>query len=266
MLKLISTASVALALTLGIGTSHAAFELSDENSVLAGEVTVGEFEVSDFVVDGLDQLFSHTLSYSVDGGPQSSFGTLDIVTERTGTLNTDFDGTGLPDNLFATYSDPDGRFNIEVNYRLEGGQPGSATADLAQQIQVNNTSGGDLDFSLVYFANYDIAGDFLGDTALEVNANTIVQSDGDQFVETVFTPAGAIDISETMFVPFALGEQDDSSGDTNWTLTWDTVIQEGGTFNVSLDTRAIVPEPASMVLFVTGLLLTGRGLRRPRKR
>ncbi|MFW5683091.1 MAG: PEP-CTERM sorting domain-containing protein [Phycisphaeraceae bacterium] len=266
MLKLIPIASAALALSLGAGTSHAAFELSDENSVLAGDVTTGEFDVEDFVVDGVDQLFSHTLSYSVDGQPQASFGTLDVVTERTGTLNTDFDGSGEPDNLFATFADPDGRFNIEVNNRLEGGQPGSGVADLAQQIQVNNTSSGDLEFSLFYFANYDIAGDFLGDAAIADNANTIVQSDGDQFVETVFTPAGAIDISQTIFVPFAIGEEDDSSGDTSWTLQWDTVIQEGGTFNVSLDTRAIVPEPGTMVLFVTGLLLTGRGLRRPRKR
>lgn len=266
MSKLIATTTAALAVCLGVGTSHATFKLIDENSSLSGDVTSDDFtdnfEVKNFVVDGADPLFSHSLSFNVAGGSTK----FDVVTDRTGELNTDFDGSGKPDNLFATFADPDGRFNVEVNNRLEGGQPGSGVADLAQQIQVNNTSDSDLDFSLIYFANYDIAGDFAGDSALQVNENTLVQSDGAQFVETVFTPAADVDIQETTFMPNAVGSlNDDSTGDLSWTLQWDAEIASGGTFHVTLDTRTIIPEPGSSVLLLTGLFLTGRGLRRPAK-
>ncbi len=177
-----------------------------------------------------------------------------------------------PSTVTTTYYDSFNRFNLGVTYSLLGGGPTSGTADITEQIAINNTSGGILDFHFFQYSDFDIGGTPGGDTVLiSRNAFTGRINQTDQFqnanlVEVVNTPNA--NHGEADLVPNTLTKLNDilptilddtktnAFGDVAWGLQWDVSIGVGGSFLISKDknlTIQFVPEPGCLALASIGL-------------
>jgi hypothetical protein len=178
-----------------------------------------------------------------------------------------------PFSATTTYFDPLQRFNISVRYTLQGGQLLSGTADIAEQIAINNTSGAPLDFHFFQYSDFDLNGTpgndsvFLGGSTFTGKVNQADQVDGTSLLEVVNTPGASH--GETGLFPATLNSLNDGApttlsdnwqtlnGDVTWALQWDQIIAADGTLNISKDKRVdlkFVPEPSSLALASLGLV------------
>jgi len=279
MTGLAAAFGVATLLTTPASTAHAGqFALVDENST-AGINTESQDGMFAWEVDGVSNLFQQWFWYRVGStGPETSLDTLTI--DQEGTTDTDFDGDH--DNLFVRYLDSANDLTFEINYRLEGGADLSGAADIAEQIDITNNSGADIELQFFQYADFDINDTFDDDTVTLTAASQVMQSDGSAFLsETVLTSADRaelaffddtlaklndgdaddldIDLSSTTF-PQSVGP-----GDVTWAFQWDIDLVAGDSFSISkdkkIDFEGLIPEPASFVLLGLGVLAM---LRRPR--
>ena len=176
-----------------------------------------------------------------------------------------------PGTLTSTYYDGLNRFNVGVTYSLLGGGPASGTADITEQIAINNTSGSILDFHFFQYSDFDIAGTPGGDTVVLSKSgftgriNQADQFSGANLVEVVNTPNA--NHGEADVVPNTLLKLNDglattlddlklsASGDAAWALQWDVSIGVGSSFIISKDKHLgveFVPEPGTMALLGLG--------------
>jgi hypothetical protein len=184
-----------------------------------------------------------------------------------------------PNSVTTTYYDSLQRFSLKVKYTLQGGLPNSGTADIAEQITINNTSGSLLDFHFFQYSDFDLNGtpgnDLVSLGFLGSRIYVADQLDGGSLVEVVNTPGA--NHGEGAFVFTTLDKLNDGvattlsdtwpaeSGDSTWALQWDANIGVGGSLVISKDKRlelASVPEPGSAALMA--LMLGGLALRRRR--
>ncbi len=173
--------------------------------------------------------------------------------------------------LTTTYFDSLSRFNITITYTLQGGAAGSGTADISEQIRINNTSGGVLPFHFFQYSDFNMAGDpandsgFLSRNGFTMRFNQVDQMDGANIVETVVTPNA--NHGETDTAPNSLNRLNDlfattlddtktnASGNIAWALEWDKDIAAGGSLLISKDKHleiVVVPEPSSLALLSLG--------------
>ncbi len=113
-------------------TWGALFQLIDDNSIVDGD-TSNIFDpqtVTNWQVDGVDQLFQQGFWYRVGGGPEIKVSTLPIALE--GTTDTNFDL--FDDTLFVQYGGPG--FDLEIRLTLDGGVAGSGSSDMGEQISI----------------------------------------------------------------------------------------------------------------------------------
>lgn len=182
--------------------------------------------------------------------------------------------TGLTANtVTTTYTDGLGRFNLSVRYSLAGGAPDSGTADITEQITINNTSGAVLPFHFFQYSDFNMAGDGMNDFALlsrngfTLRYNQVDQLDGANLVELVATPNA--NHGEADLVPNTLNKLNDAFpttlddsktnafGDVAFALQWDQNIAVGGTLLISKDKQLniqFVPEPSVMALVSAGVI------------
>src|SRR5437016_9296285 len=65
--------------------------------------------------------------------------------------------SGLTANTVTTaYFDALSRFNLSVRYSLSGGAPASGSADISEQITINNTSGTVLNYHFFQYSDFDM--------------------------------------------------------------------------------------------------------------
>jgi hypothetical protein len=158
------------------------FTLSDKNSV-AQYNTSSQAGVYSWKVDGVEQLAQQWFWFRVGNNPEASLNTLPIAAE--GPTDTNFDGS--PDNLFTRFAG--GGFQVETNFKLQGGAPGSNSSDMTEQIAITNTGNQPLDFHFFQYSDFDLNGTPGGDTAAFTNPNTVRQRNGStEMSETVVTP------------------------------------------------------------------------------
>jgi hypothetical protein len=249
------------------------FLIKDANS-LARIDPATQDGMYDWVVDGVDQLETQWFWYRVGGtGPEASIHNLTL--DAAGVTDTDFDGDF--DNFFARYLGTG--FNIEVNFKLVGGLPGSHASDIAETITVNNTGASVLDFHIYQYTDFDLGGTPGDDTVELISARTFGQIDSGLFAsETVVTPAPqhyeAAIYSTTLGklvdgIPTTLSDTVPSVGPANVTFAWqwDTQIAGGTTFQISKDKQVTpIPEPSTLLLLGFGLIgVAGFAWRRKRK-
>lgn len=254
---------------LGSPAFAAIHVLSDRNSVVRIDDSspAGMF---DWVVDGTDHLFQQWFWLRVGGDTQER--SLDTLT-LGGVFATDTNPftDNRADTLSLLYVG--NGFEILPTYILRGGQNGSNTSDVAEQIAINNTGRETLHISLFQYCDFDLNGSAGGDTAEIVGSlfNTARQSDGVfGMSEVVVTPVPTR--YEVNGFPSILNRLNDGSvtdlantagpqsGDMTWAFQWDLVIAPGGTVIISKD-KGIIPTPGPAALLALGV---AAGLRRKR--
>jgi len=257
----------------GPGTQNsfgAVFNLIDGNSSALFDTSTPANNYRWFV-DGVNQLTQQAFWYRIGSvGPEVTVHGLPIGLQ--GTTDPNFDGN--PNALYVRYNGAG--FQIETQYVLDGGLPGSNAADMGEQISITNTSGAPLDFHFFQYANFDLQNTPGGDTAVFTNPNTVDQNEGvARLTETVVTPVPShreIAFFNTTLAKLTNGVADTLSdappygtvfgpGNVTWSYQWDIVIPPNSTFQISKDKNLnAIPEPATLALLslLVGLLFVPR--------
>ncbi len=213
-------------------------------------------------VDGQNQLYQQWFWYRVGATAQKSIDTISAPVVTPVNAST----------LTTTYTDSQGRFNLSIKYSLSGGALGSGTADIAEQITINNLLSTALDFHFYQYSDFDLSGTPGNDsvtmyrTGLLNGITTIDQTKGTSSLsETVDTPGGME--GEANYYANTLNALNSGTmytlnnnltagpGDVTWALEWDYSIAGGGSLLISKDKHIsiLVPEPSSLALLVFGI-------------
>src|SRR2546425_3168566 len=100
-----------------------------------------------------------------------------------------------------------------MDYALLGGSPSSSTADINDQIRINNSSGAPLPYHFFQYSDFNMAGDGANDFVLlsrngfTFRFNQSDQVDGANIVEVTTTPNA--NHAEADFVPNTLNKLND---------------------------------------------------------
>jgi hypothetical protein len=272
-LGLVALATVSL-LLVSAPASAAVFNLEDENAMASFD-TGGSGQVS-WVVDGTSHLFRQTFFYRTGGDTsETEITQLDIVVE--GTNDVDFDGD--QDTLFVRYADPGGDFEVQVTYKLSGGQTGSMSSGLAEEIVITNLTNQALDFTLFQYVDFDLGGDsdddmgqFLSDTQVrQVDTGGNVLEVG----EAVVTGSNNLTAHQIGEVDDIISSLEDGGitnlnnnngpifGNVEWAFQWDMTLNTAGNpaSSVTISKNKVlnpVPEPSSVIIWsLLGLAIGG---------
>ncbi len=242
--------------------SAAVINLTNDNTDIA--FNDADASIQNWVIDGSNIVYEQYLYYRVNNaGGENRLDALTLTNSASYAnrfLELQYAATG---------------FILDLTYVVDGGAAGSRVSDVAQTLTVTNTGANALDISLFLYNDFDLGSTASDDSAVQVNANTIRQSDADiGYVETVGTPAPThfeIDSFSNIrdqlddLSPTVLLDVDSFSGDVTWAWQWDLSLQAGASSQISLDTRADlnpVPLPSALWLFGSGLIGLATMLRR----
>ncbi len=245
--------------------------LTDRNSsiVIDSGASAG---MSSWTVDGVGHLSQQWLWYRVgSSGPEMSIDTL--VEDLDSPKVSDADLDVGDERALLRYMDSQGRFMLEVDYILTGGNPGSGTADVAEIISVHNATDDPLEIHLFQYSNFDLNDNEIDQLVEITNGNTASQSDGvfqSGLSETVVVPRP--NHFEVGTAPGLLGKLEDGDADSfsdqagpldqpadyAWGFQWDVVIPARGSFVISkdkhLEETPPIPEPATLTFIGLGAL------------
>jgi len=261
--------AIVAAVTFGAARAEATqLTVSDTNS----SITVDDASASGmhiWTVDGVDQMFQQWFWYRIGdlGGEHS-------IDDLSAAVSISSDVFNI---IQITYSA--GGLTIETTYTLHGAALGSNQSDVSEQVTVTNETGAALAFHFFQYSDFDLCGNIGGQTVTFVNANTVDQTGGGcNLSETVVTPpashhqaggfASLLNALEDGAPTLLNDNAGFGPGDATWAFEWDVNIANHGSFQLSKDKnlRAAIPEPASLLLFGTGLLGGLRKLRRRNKK
>ncbi len=244
------------------------FTLADGNLEASIDTTVlGEpTGMSDFLVNGTDQLAEQWYWFRIGSGPEASVSTLPVDFEQV--IDTDFSGEN--ETFFVRYLG-DG-FKIEIRYILQGEAPGSNEAGISEQIGIYNTGDTALDFHFFQYTNFDLGGTSGGDTVEFTDDNVVEQLEDAIRIETAVTPdpthheaaiVPAIRTSLEDGVATTLADTDNAGpGDGAWAFQWDFSLNPGKAYLISEIKTVTVPEPGTIGLLLLGGLAAVRRKRR----
>jgi hypothetical protein len=259
------------AFTVGLATmplvSNAdTFTLTDNNASTV--ITPGsESGMSGLTVDGTTQLYKQTFFYRVDQNKEKAISTIPSSSVQA-TANT-------LSSLYTATS-----FKIEVDYSLLGGPSGSGAAAVTEQIKISNLTGSTLDFHFFQYVDFDLGGDWLGDSVtleqdLQGKFIRAVQNKGNfYFADEILSPAadhGEVGLSQSILTkltdifPTTLNDSTGPvSGDAVWAFQWDLSIPAYDSFSIAINKSVYlaVPEPSSLGLVALGAIALGAMRRR----
>ncbi len=226
--------------------------------------------ISSWCVDGTNHLAKQWFWFRFEGmsreKPLNALGLIDTQLTDTNTLIDP-----RADTLTAYYGCLD-TFYVETRLAVQGGQAGSGTADVVEQIAFHNRTGKPLKLRFFQYADFDLGGTACDDRVLIRGGNTAVQTDGDSIVsETVVTPmplrfeASHWCTTLQSLCDCGITSLDNNpgpcTGDVTWAFEWCLDLPAGGSALISKD-KHLVPEPATAGLLALGGLAAFRRRRR----
>lgn len=264
-LKLLAGVSL-LAFPAGLAEANT-FTLIDANSEIvletADDQTTPEPRgVVDWVVDGTDLMYQEFFWFRVG---QTAEQPLDSIFLNS--MATDTNGSGNLNNAFARYGTND--FEVLATWNLQGGQPGSQSSDLAEQVTINNLSSSLLEFTLFEYTDFDLEPDINNDIGSFNGINEFVVRDGVWEARTTMVPDP--DFWEIAGYPSILNSLDDGlpttlsntatpfgPNDVEWAAQWNFRIPVGGTAQISKN-KLISPVsiPSSVLMLLPALVGLG---------
>jgi len=251
-------------------TTPTTVELTNGNSSL--NVDLGRFSTEEFwLVDGVDYLYSEIIFLNLGSDPDqgevplSEFDLL-FAESTANTYSASFSGFG-------------GQLNLQIDYTLLGGEPGSNSASRNSVITLFNPTDTALDYTLTTYIDLDLVLDkaFDNDTTTFSPAdNTLTQVDPTGVEISLIlgqTPTAVqieefpnllvelFDDSRTVLTPTTTA----STGDATVAMQFDGSLASGESLTFSLITQVdnqaaahAVPEPGIVVaLSAVGLTLLG---------
>jgi len=257
-LALLATGGVVCQLLSFASPASAANTLTDGNASTTIDLN-SPAGMTSWVIDGVNILNQQSFFYRTNpGGVGSSISPLSLTQLLPNSLSATFGGTG---------------FNVTTVYTLIGGAAGSGTADLAEQIKIQNTTSSPLVFNFFQYAN------FAGSGIVELGQN----SRG--FFNEAFISGGGLVVTENLDTGISPGadkgqvgdpttilndittspgfnpNSTDTSGPGAWVLEWQRSIGANGSLIISKDLNAAgvtaAPEPPAWSLVSIGLIAFG---------
>jgi hypothetical protein len=271
---LAAAATVASILGAAASPAHAApILLQDYNSsVTINPTTPSPSGVTNWTVDGTNQMNQEWFWFAVNGGAPTNLNTLSLNGVPT-PINIDGNPSAAGNYVSTSYGTSP--LKIGVSYDLSGGATGSKVSDLSETATITNTGSSTLTFQFYEYSNFTMGGG--GSQTLTITGgNEATQENPSDFMvsQTVVSPKPTYFQADTAANLMAeLGSTtnvhlDDNASITSssaaWAFEWDVTLNPGATFAIGIDKNIrAVPEPtATVALFgLGGLFLT-----RPRRR
>lgn len=238
-----------------VASSQAAVVLSHNGSSVS--INENTATIDDWFVGGIDNVFAHTYYFRVgDAGTASSISTLSAPTV------TQF-GPRAAEIVYGS-----NQFRVTVTYLLTGATNGQ-TADLAESVLVENL-GTAAAFRLFQYNDYDMNGTSGNDTGDRLNSSSIRMTDNGvtaitaveggtpipEFSEIGLFPSTRNSITGTngynLNTAAGGGIGQTVVGDVAYGFQWNRAMDAGGSFVISTDKVAAVPEPGSMIALGLG--------------
>ncbi len=183
-------------------------------------------------------------------------------------------------DLGVTYSNS--TLAVSVEYVLAGNGVGSGSADLTENLNIQNTGASSISLSFYQYSNFNL---------LQNNMNSVtISSDANGYLGATQTTGGPGGMalrksskhhSQTMLRAALAGQTlanlngnsyytlngntSAGTGDVSWAFQWDAVIAPGGELDISKDkglSIQTVPEPTTMAFIALGLGAFGMARRR----
>lgn len=230
------------------------------------------YGMSDWTVDGQTQLYKQWFWYRKGNtGGESPLNNIQMTSATLvspGVLNTVYQSGNT--------------FSIEVNYSLLGGAIGSSSSSIGEQIKINNLTSNPLNFHFFQYVDFDLGGNWLGDTVtLEQNAQGLFekafQTKGNAyFADEIVSPAannGEVGLSQSILTklndlsPTTLnGDVGPVTGDAVWAFQWNVNIAANQSFSIAINKSVYIapsiPEPTPIALISVGFAALGFARRR----
>jgi hypothetical protein len=243
-------------LSFGSAASAQIVTLTSGNS--SSQIDLGsQAGMFNWVIDGVNVLNQQTFfSRTSPGGTGSSISPYSSFTQPT------------PSSVSAIFTSPS--FNVTTVYNLVGQAPGSGTADISEQIKIQNKTSAPLVFNFFQYA------------AFAGNGNVTLGTNSHGFFNEAFITGGGLVVTENLDTGISPGANDGAIGDPAtiladitgtpgytpggpdtgtgaWVLEWERTIGMNGSLIISKDLTAsgVAPEPPAWSLVSLGLVALG---------
>jgi hypothetical protein len=225
--------------------------------------------LSQWTIDGVNQLNLQSLYYSVGSGPTASIYTIGIPSAPSITTNLSHTTVSL-DTAYANST-----LGVDTLFSLQSSPVGSGKATLAETFTINNLSATTQVFHFYQYSDFDLGG-VLGGQSVQFSSNgsgqqyQVVQTDSNGRTLTGLitgVTGGSSAQSEVQAAlydgtQFGLGSVNPVTlnntltagpGNVDYAYEWDATLAAGSSLTIS-EIQAVVPEPSSVALVVSGML------------
>ena len=225
--------------------------------------------ITQWTIDGVNQLNLQSFYYSVGSGPAASIYTIGLPSAPVITTN-------IPKTTVAlntTYADS--IISVRTLFSIQSSPIGSGNATLAQTLTINNLSATDQVFHFYQYSDFDLGG-VSGGQNLQFTDNgsgkyyQVVQtgSTGITLTGLVTGVSGGssaqLEVQAGLFDgnKFGLGSVNPVTldntltagpGNAVYAYEWDATLAPGNSITIS-EIQAVVPEPSSVALVASGML------------